>query len=72
VLLAAAYILWLIQRVFFGPVLPGFNEAKDEDKLQKFYCGMFILLIFFIGIYPSSLTSIIQNSAAGVIKLLGG
>ncbi|RJO62859.1 MAG: NADH-quinone oxidoreductase subunit M [Dehalococcoidia bacterium] len=72
VLLAAAYILWLIQRVFFGPVLPVFNEAKDADKLQKFYCGMFIALIFFIGIYPSSLTSIIQNSAAGVIKLLGG
>ena len=72
VLLAAAYILWLIQRVFFGPVLPVFNEAKDADKLQKFYCGMFIVLIFLIGIYPSSLTSIIQNSAAGVIKLLGG
>jgi len=72
VLLAAAYIWWLIQRVFFGPVLPVFNEAKDADKLQKFYCGMFIVLMFFIGIYPSSLTSIIQNSAAGVIKLLGG
>jgi NADH-quinone oxidoreductase subunit M len=72
VLLAAAYVLWLIQRVFFGPVLPVFNEAKDADKLQKFYCGVFVVLIFLIGMYPSGLTSIIQNSAAGIIKLLGG
>lgn len=72
VLLAAAYMLWLIQRVFFGPVLPAFNEAKDANQLQKFYCGMFIVLIFLIGIYPSSLVSIIQNSTAGIIKLLGG
>ena len=72
VLLAAAYILWLIQRVFYGPVLPAFNEVKDADKLQKFYFGMFIVLIFLIGIYPTILTSVIQNSVASVIKLLGG
>jgi NADH-quinone oxidoreductase subunit M len=72
VLLAAAYILWLIQRVFFGPVLPVFNGVQDANKLQKFYCGVFVVLIFVIGIYPTGLISVIQNSTAGIIKLLGG
>ena len=72
VLLAAGYILWLIQRVLFGPVLPVFNDVKDANRLQKFYCGAFVVLIFLIGIYPTGLTSIIQNSTASVIKLLGG
>jgi NADH-quinone oxidoreductase subunit M len=72
VLMAAAYILWLIQRVFYGPVSPVFNDVKDANKLQIFYCGVFVVLIFLIGIYPTGLISVIQNSAAGVIKLLGG
>ncbi len=72
VLLAAAYILWLIQRVFFGQVLPVFSEAKDANKMQVFYCIVFIALIFLIGIYPTMLTSVIQTGAAGVINLLGG
>jgi NADH-quinone oxidoreductase subunit M len=71
-LLSASYILWLIQRVFYGPVVPSFNDIKDANKLQKFYCGLLVALIFVIGIYPSGLISIIQDSAAGVIKLLSG
>jgi NADH-quinone oxidoreductase subunit M len=72
VLLAAAYILWTIQRVLFGPVLPVFNDVKDADWRQKTYCGLFVILIFFVGLYPTVIVSIVQNSAAGVIKLLGG
>ena len=72
VLLAAAYVLWTIQRVLFGPVLPVFNDSRDADMRQKTYCGLFVILIFFVGLYPMAVVSIVQNSTAGVIKLLGG
>ncbi len=72
VLLAAAYVLWTIQRVLFGTVLPVFNDSRDADMRQKTYCGLFVILIFFVGLYPMAVVSIVQNSTAGVIKLLGG
>jgi NADH-quinone oxidoreductase subunit M len=72
VLLAAAYVLWAIQRVLFGPVLPVFNDSRDADWRQKTYCGLFVILIFFVGLYPTAVVSIVQNSTAVVIKLLGG
>ncbi len=71
VLLASAYILWLIQRVLFGPVLPVFNDAKDADRREKFYCGVLAILIFLVGLYPTGVISVVQNSAAGIAKLLG-
>jgi NADH:ubiquinone oxidoreductase subunit 4 (subunit M) len=49
-----------------------FSEAKDANKMQIFYCIVFIALIFLIGIYPTMLTSVIQTGAASVINLLGG
>jgi NADH-quinone oxidoreductase subunit M len=72
VLLAAAYILWTVQRVFYGPVLPAFSEVKDAGKLQRFYCGVLVVLMFAVGVAPVVLTSVIQNSTQAIIKLLGG
>jgi len=71
VLLAAAYILWLIQRVFFGPVLQAFNDVKDADRLQKFYCAIFIVLIFLVGLYPNVLTGVIQSGVTPITRFLG-
>jgi NADH-quinone oxidoreductase subunit M len=62
VLLAAFYILWTIQRVFYGPALSGFDNVRDAGKLQRFCCGLLATLIFVIGICPTILTSVIQNS----------
>jgi NADH-quinone oxidoreductase subunit M len=72
VLLAAAYILWTVQRVFYGPVSTRFNTVKDAGGLQRLYCALLVILIFAIGICPSILTSVIQNSTDAVTKLVGG
>jgi NADH-quinone oxidoreductase subunit M len=70
-LLGAAYMLWLIQRVFFGPVMESFNGIKDTSRLEMFYCGLLIALIFLIGIYPYILTSVMQGSFNSILKFLG-
>jgi NADH-quinone oxidoreductase subunit M len=72
VLLGAVYILWLIQRVFYGPANPVFDNVSDASKLEKFYCGIFAILIFVIGIYPSGVISTIQSGAENIAKLIGG
>ncbi|MCL2706851.1 MAG: NADH-quinone oxidoreductase subunit M [Dehalococcoidia bacterium] len=72
VVLAAVYILWTIQRVFYGPAQASFDSVRDAGKLQRIYCGLLIALIFVIGICPTILTSVIQNSAAVIVSLVGG
>jgi NADH-quinone oxidoreductase subunit M len=55
VVLAAGYILWMIQRVFFGPALARFAAVKDADKMEMVYLFAFAGVILLIGIYPSIL-----------------
>jgi NADH-quinone oxidoreductase subunit M len=71
VVLAAGYILWMIQRVFYGPVLEKFNGVKDAGKLEMVYMFIFAGLILAVGIYPAILTDVIQVGIAPVISLLG-
>ncbi|MCL2281545.1 MAG: NADH-quinone oxidoreductase subunit M [Dehalococcoidia bacterium] len=71
VLLSAVYILWTIQRVFYGPALLGFDNVRDAGKLQRFYCGLLVILIFVIGICPTILTSVIQSSVSAISSLVG-
>ena len=70
-ILGAGYILWLIQRVFFGPARPDFNGVKDATRLELFYSMVFILLIFAIGLFPNILSNIIEGGVSSVTRFLG-
>ncbi len=72
VVLAAAYILWLLQRVFFGPVLKRFDRVIDADRLEKAYCIVFIAVIFLVGVYPMILTDVIKTGILPIAALFGG
>jgi NADH-quinone oxidoreductase subunit M len=69
VVLAAGYILWMIQRVFFGPALEKFSAVKDADKLEMVYMFVFVGLILLVGIYPSVLTNVINMGIIPVAHL---
>lgn len=72
IVLSAVYILWMLQRIFMGPVKEEYNHVKDADKLEKVYLFSFVALIFLFGLFPGILTSIIQPGIAPIIKSLGG
>ena len=67
ILLAAGYILWLLQRVFYGPVLDKFSGVKDADWLEKVYSSIFIAVIILIGVYPTILTDVIKLGILSII-----
>jgi NADH-quinone oxidoreductase subunit M len=71
VVLAAGYILWMIQRVFYGPALEKFNFVKDADGLEKVYMFIFVAAILAVGIYPAILTNIINGGLNPLISSLG-
>jgi NADH-quinone oxidoreductase subunit M len=72
ILLAAGYILWLLQRVFYNQPLDKFNGVKDADWLEIAYSAVFIILIFLVGIYPSILTDVIKTGVSPIAALFGG
>lgn len=72
VVLAAGYILWMLQRAFYGPVLEQYNGAKDADILERVYMFAFVALIMLVGIYPAILTDIIKLGISPITGLLGG
>lgn len=53
VILAAAYMLWMFQRVMFGPITKAENRVlKDLSGREILVLSMVVVFIFWIGIYP--------------------
>jgi NADH-quinone oxidoreductase subunit M len=67
IVLTAGYILWMIQRVFYGPVLDKFSGKLDADRLEKVYMFIFVAIIMLVGIYPAILTDVIKLGIPPVI-----
>jgi NADH-quinone oxidoreductase subunit M len=72
IILSAVYILWMLQRAFYGPVQEQYNSVKDANTLERFYMFAFVALIMLIGIYPSFLINIIQLGVSPIVRLLSG
>ena len=69
VIFAAAYMLWLYKRVFFGKI--GNSELKkiyDLNKIEIFILSSLAFLILFFGFYPEPLLSTIDVSISELIK----
>lgn len=72
VVVTAGYILWMLQRVFYGPVLEQYNGVHDAGILERVYMFVFVAVIMLVGIYPAILTDVIKTGVMPIIHLLGG
>ncbi len=72
IVITAGYILWMLQRVFYGGVLEKFNGVSDADALEKVYMFAFVAVIMLVGIYPAILTDVIKTGVSPIMSLIGG
>jgi len=72
VVITAGYILWMLQRVFYGPPLEQYNGTADADILERVYMFALVAVIMLVGIYPAILTDVIKLGISPVVTLLGG
>jgi NADH-quinone oxidoreductase subunit M len=72
IVITAGYILWMLQRVFYGQPLEQFNRVKDADILERVYIFTFVAVIMLVGIYPAILTDVIKTGIMPIMRLLGG
>jgi non-ribosomal peptide synthetase component F len=68
IILAAAYILYLVQRMIYGPASPQMLPKLTDLNGREF--GMLVplvVLVFWIGLYPKPLLDVMHASVARVI-----
>jgi NADH-quinone oxidoreductase subunit M len=69
VVLGAAYLLWLYQRVMFGPVTQFANEELPDLNLREYATLVpLVILAFWIGIYPKPFFAIIDKPVEKIVK----
>jgi NADH-quinone oxidoreductase subunit M len=69
VILAAAYLLWLYQRVFFGTVTNPKNEKlHDLTPREILTFAPLIVVALWIGLYPKPFFEILQSPVAQLVK----
>ena len=70
VILAAIYMLWMFERVMFGPIKHKANQMlKDLTKREVFVLVPIILLIIFMGIFTKPFTERMEASVNHYMKM---
>jgi NADH-quinone oxidoreductase subunit M len=73
VVFAACYLLWMYQRVMFGKVTHEENKTLPDLSLrEKFVFIPILIMIIWIGIYPSTFLKRMEPSVKHVIELVKG
>ncbi|MFN3740126.1 MAG: NuoM family protein, partial [Thermodesulfovibrionales bacterium] len=70
IIIGAAYMLWLYQRVFFQEVNPNIKGYKDMDFREIITLAPLVVLVVWIGVYPNTFLGFMHESVKQlVIKL---
>jgi len=68
IIIGAGYMLWLYQKVFFMEVNPKVAGLPDMDIRETITLIPLLLLVFWIGIYPSSFLSFMHVSVQHLME----
>jgi NADH-quinone oxidoreductase subunit M len=68
IILGAAYLLWLYQRVMFGSVTHAVNETLPDLNAREYATLLpLVALAFWIGIYPKPLFTILEQPVRQIV-----
>jgi len=69
ILLAAGYILWTMQRIFFGPQVERWANIPDANHWwEQVPMGALVLAIMAVGVRPSIVTSVLDSGILNIVK----
>ena len=69
-LLSASYTLWMVKRVFFGPIANQYvAQFKDISWAEKVNYLLLTVGVFFVGLYPQFIIRVLQATVAHILLL---
>ncbi|MBI2167818.1 MAG: NADH-quinone oxidoreductase subunit M [Candidatus Omnitrophica bacterium] len=71
IILAATYLLLMIQRVLLGPVNPKWEKLADIDRRELFTLVPLMIPILVVGIYPKLILHYLTPSLSALLTKLG-
>ncbi|MFQ5407016.1 MAG: NuoM family protein [Anaerolineales bacterium] len=73
IVITAAYILRLVQKVFFGPMPERFvHEVGDVTALDKVAVSFLAVILILLGWFPALMAPLVQSGVSNVMAILGG
>lgn len=69
VVLSAGYLLWMLQRVLFGPAMEHWDELTDAGHWwERVPMAAMVAAIFFIGLWPSYFVNMISKAVEPIAQ----
>lgn len=72
IVLNAAYLLWMIQRVALGPLNPKWADIRDVDTREVVSLVPLMVLTILIGVLPAFLLNTMNISLIQVVRAVAG
>jgi len=68
-IIGAAYTLWMVKRVVFGPVAhDGVAALEDISKREFLILGSLAIAVLVLGLWPAPLVEVMDSSIANLLK----
>src|SRR5262245_434249 len=73
IVLGAAYLLWLYQRIFFGEITnPANAKLQDLTLREQLTLAPLVILALWIGLYPAPIFRVIRRPSEKIVQIVGG
>jgi NADH-quinone oxidoreductase subunit M len=70
IVLTAAYMLWTLQRMFFGDLPEKWNNLTDLNLKEYATLVPLVIIVIFLGVYPSPVLNIMSTSVNQLVDFV--
>jgi NADH-quinone oxidoreductase subunit M len=72
IVIGAAYVLWMLQRVFLGPKNDKYDDLPDITSRELFTLVPIGILVLLLGVYPMPVLNLMKASLNHLVKVVAG
>ena len=70
IVITAGYILWMIQRSFFGPSVDRFDNVRDATTMEMIPMFVLVGVIILVGVYPAVISDSFTQGVGPIVETL--
>jgi NADH-quinone oxidoreductase subunit M len=72
ILITAAFMLWMIQRVLLGKLNPRWESLKDMTAREIIMLAPMVVLMVLFGVWPKPMLDLFNAATENILHLVGG